>query len=287
MKTHTFSIVVGTNACNASCPHCISKMTMSDSPQSHYVNRWRFKIACNIVQQARDGLVNVLLTGKGEPMLFINQITAYLEMMDSAAFPLVDLQTNGTLIRKQEDNLRMWAQHGLTLVCISICHYDPKISNKLMGIKDDFDFWRAADLLHRIGLGVRLNCTMMRDGVWNTAGVEELVRCAKNNGVDQLTVRDVEIPDVVRPEAEGVANYCRTQKMPRTEFWLRDYILRNGGKELLQLPHGAAVYDYKGQNLCASNCVTSTTDPNDIRQVIFFPDGRIAYDWKYKGARIL
>ncbi|KKK85560.1 hypothetical protein LCGC14_2772060, partial [marine sediment metagenome] len=77
MKTHTFSIVVGTNACNANCPFCVSKMT-GPVPVSKHINWSRFTTACRIVGQARDGLVTVLLTGKGEPMLYPEQITNYL-----------------------------------------------------------------------------------------------------------------------------------------------------------------------------------------------------------------
>lgn len=290
MKTHTFSIVVGTAACNAKCPHCISKMTCSPPPGTRRINYRKFRVACNIVQQARNGLVNVLLTGKGEPMLFPREITEYLEIMNSKEFPLVDLQTNGTLIGGQLDNLKSWRDAGLTLVCISICHYNPMDSNKLMGIKGDFNFWKAVTQLQELGLAVRLNCTLLTNGLYTPKHVMKLLETCKQYKVDQLTVRDVDVPDVVKddPEAIMVHQYAGNHKPCRfNPSWLHEHLLLNGGKELLKLPHGASVYDFNGQNICASTCVTSTTDPNDIRQVIFFPDGRIAYDWKYEGARIL
>jgi hypothetical protein len=61
----------------------------------------------------------------------------------------------------------------------------------------------------------------------------------------------------------------------------------HGAHRLLKLPHGGIVYDVDGQNVAVTTCLTRTTDPNDIRQIIFFPDGRIAYDWQHTGARIL
>ncbi|MHC4372489.1 MAG: radical SAM protein [Planctomycetota bacterium] len=290
MKTHTFSIVVGTSACNAGCPWCISKMTCSDAPKSPVINRTRFRTACQIVQQARDGLVNVLLTGKGEPMLFMDQIDEYLEMMRSYSFPLVDLQTNGTLIDMNIEALTRWADAGmLTLVCISIAHWEPQSNNELMDIRwKGYDYRRAVDQLHNAGLAVRLNCTMQTKGLWNAGHVDALVEECRKLDVDQLTVRDVDVPETARPEGQAVKQYAMSVKPNRFQMnWLQDHLLFNGAVELLKLPHGASVYDYNGQNLCVSNCLTDTTDADDIRQVIFFPDGRIAYDWKYPGARIL
>ena len=66
MHFQTFSIVVGTRACNASCPFCISKQTgLFGTPIK--VNWRNFHIACNLAQKANT--TTVLLTGKGEPTL--------------------------------------------------------------------------------------------------------------------------------------------------------------------------------------------------------------------------
>jgi hypothetical protein len=57
---------------------------------------------------------------------------------------------------------------------------------------------------------------------------------------------------------------------------------------LLQiLPHGGRVYDAYGVNLCLTNCMTRDTDLDNLRQLILFPNGRIAYDWDKPGSVIL
>ena len=160
MKTHTFSVVVGTNACNANCPFCVSKMTGRMPSQNVAINFSRFATACRIVEQARDGLVTVLLTGKGEPMLYPGMISDYLRQLKYYKFPLIELQTNGTLIEKYHGHVSDWARMGLGLVCISIASDDRKTNNELMGIKEDFYLWAAVKQLHDAGLAVRLNCTM-------------------------------------------------------------------------------------------------------------------------------
>jgi hypothetical protein len=49
------------------------------------------------------------------------------------------------------------------------------------------------------------------------------------------------------------------------------------------------VFDYKGQNVCLSNCLTHEpyTDKSVMRNLIFFPDGHLRYDWEYQGAILL
>ncbi len=287
MKTNTFSIVVGDHRCNAACPYCVSKMTHTAAAIWPSINTRRFETACRVVKQASDGLIGVLLTGKGEPTLFPGQITEYLNLM-GGRFPLVDLQTNGILIRElAKRELGIWRDAGLTLVCISIAHYLPGLSNREMGIKDDtYNFWDAVDLIHTFGLAVRLNCTMLDGTGFHSVGqLEALVAECQKHGVEQITLREVERPDDSKnPE---IAAYVDERKPRMAAARLRQYILECGGTELMQLAHGASVFDFLGQNVCISNCLTATTDPDDIRQIIYFPDGRIAYDWQYTGARIL
>jgi len=295
MRTHTFSIVVGTAACNAKCPFCVSKMTRSAGWRFPTINKRRLHTACRIVEQARDGLVSVLLTGKGEPLLFPDQITEYLSEIASCRFPLIDLQTNGILVKEAIETgmMKKWATLGLSLVCISIVHWEPYTSQNLMGINDgSFDFWQAVDWLHGAGLAVRLNCTLTKSGCGTLGDTDRLINMCRDHKVEQLTLREVEVPDYMAgsgntQEARKVMDCAKSEKPHGFANQLRHYLEMNGAVTLMHLPHGAVIYDYHGQNVCISNCLTSTTDPNNIRQIIFFPDGRIAYDWKYPGARIL
>jgi molybdenum cofactor biosynthesis enzyme MoaA len=289
MKTHTFSVVVGTDACNAACPFCVAKITASEVPKVKDFDQGRFNTACRIVEMASDGLITVLLTGKGEPMLYPKQITDYIDQINFR-FPLIELQTNGTLIKDNLELLRRWRDYGLTLVCISMTHVDHIQNNSLMGIPNSggvgqYRLWETVELLQETGLNVRLNCTMLKSGIHKPVDVERVITKCAMAGVDQLTFREVEMPD--RIVNATVADWIKKEKPMGAINRLRHYLEMKEATKLLELPHGAIVYDVNGQNVCLSNCLTGTTDPNDIRQIIFFPDGRIAYDWRYPGARIL
>ena len=56
----------------------------------------------------------------------------------------------------------------------------------------------------------------------------------------------------------------------------------------MQLPHGGVVYDFQGQNLCMTDCLTMSPSSEDgLRQIIFYPSGKLTYDWQYKGAILM
>lgn len=284
MKTNTFSIVVGDQRCNANCPFCISKMTASDFSDCVEFDEGRFNCACRIADQMRDRLLTVMLTGQGEPMLFPKQITRYLDHINFR-FPLIELQTNGTLVESNLDNLRRWQDEGLTLVCLSIADKSAERSNQIMGIKGDYNYWIAAQMLMDIGLNVRLNCTMTKAGTHKPEDCETIILRANNAGIFQTTFREVEMPSVSLDSK--VAAWVVDYKPTGAANCLRRFLDWNGAVELLQLPHGGRVYDYKDQNVAVSTCLTETTNSDDIRQLIWFPDGRLAYSWQYPAARLM
>lgn len=284
MKTNTFSIVVGTSACNADCPFCVSKMTDTAACTSPGFDEGDFNIACRIVDQMRNGLVTVMLTGKGEPMLFPNQITRYIDCINFR-FPLIELQTNGTQIGKQVGYLKKWKEYGLTLVCISVVHPDKAENSAIMRTPEGFDYWESVKVLQDIGLNVRLNVTMVKTGVDSLDKAERMIRLANLRDVNQITFREVTFPEVGHNRT--VIDWVKDHKPNGLAKKLHHFLKLRGATQLLDLPHGGVIYEWDGQNVAISNCLTGTTDPNDIRQIIFFPDGRVSYDWRYPAARLL
>jgi len=260
-------------------------MTASDFSDTVEFDEGKFNIACRIVDQMREGLLTVLLTGQGEPLLFPQQITRYLDCINFR-LPKIELQTNGTLVEKNIENLKRWRACGLTLVCLSIAANDNDVSNGIMGINSGrYNHWSTVAMLQEIGLGVRLNCTMTKVGIWRPEDAVSLIFRANNAGVNQVTFREVEMPNPCYSAKIGA--WVGLQKPEGAAKTLHHFLAMKGAVPLLELPHGGIVYDYKDQNVCVSNCLTGTTNPDNIRQIIFFPDGRIAYDWRYKGARLL
>lgn len=128
MQFNSFSIVAGSLACQARCQFCIARMTPANSVGKRLppVNWRNFHKACRLAQLG--GTTTVLITSKGEPTLFPDQITEYLQNMERYNFPIIEMQTNGIAIAEgtvTEEHLRQWYDLGLTTLAISIVHYDP------------------------------------------------------------------------------------------------------------------------------------------------------------------
>jgi molybdenum cofactor biosynthesis enzyme MoaA len=299
VKIQTLTMTVGGSACNASCPFCVSHMTPANgvTPKAPEVNWRNFHVACRLAKQA--GVTTVLLTGKGEPTLWPIEINRYLEELREYDFPFIELQTNGVPLARNEmlwrscppkadpewNQTGIWYDLGLTTVAISIVHFDPEANRQVyMPLhKAYIDLPTLIARLRGVGYSVRLTCTMCRGGVDDWEQVQELIRFANDQGAAQLTIRPVTQVPGDSPEARWI----KDRLIPLEE--IRE--IRNGlqcfGTKVMTLPHGGEVFDVMGQNVCLTDCLTIKPDTDDLRQIIYFPDGRIAYDWRYEGARLL
>jgi len=292
MHIQTFSVLAGSEACNARCPFCVSRMTPSGGMTPRPVEpNWRnFEKACRLAE--RSGVTTVLITGKGEPTLFPKGITAFLERLEPHRFPFIELQTNGIAIsegRISEPVLKRWYDLGLTTVMISVAGIDPD-RNRAIYVPHQPRYPDLAALigrLHGFGFSVRLCLVGIRDGVDTPERLDGVMAFAREHTVEQVTWRAVTAPDPDTVQDREVFDWIRDHAVPpERDEALRGHV-ESVGKKVMSLVHGAAVYDYRGQNLCLSTCLTIRPDEEDIRQLIFFPDGHLRYDWQYAGAILL
>lgn len=292
MKIQTFSIVTGGSACNARCPFCISKMTPAEgiTPSAPEINWRNFHKACLLAKQC--GVTTVMLTGKGEPTLYPEQISEYLDRLERHSFPIVELQTNGIAIAKNleeyKKHLKFWYQMGLTTVSISVAHYSAA-KNREIYLADKEEYPSLTNLvimLHEIGFSVRLSCVLIRGFIDNENELASLIRECRVLDIEQLTLRPVNKPDNPKMSEEMelwfINNGIGWESLEEMESYLR-----RKGHQLMKLIHGGVVYDVDGQNVCLSNSLTIDPNTEELRQLIFFPDGHLRYDWQYEGAILL
>ncbi len=291
MKIQTLSILCGTSACNARCPYCVSKMTPSQGVDHtlHTLN-WRNLAVANTY--ARDnGVSTVLLTGKGEPTLYPDQITEILEHLQSAGYPFIELQSNGIALADHPDRyapyLKRWYDLGLTTLAISVVHYEPA-PNRAVFLPHREHYIDLPQLIHRLhaqGLSVRLSVVLHTGGIDDASGVEAMADWARELKVEQVSIRPVSRPEHSSgPEVHAWAT--EHALAPDAVQGIMEHLDRTAHR-LMVLPHGAIVYDLHGQNLCLTNALTLEPDADYIRQLIFFPDGHLRYDWQYEGAILL
>ena len=283
MKIQTMSIVCGTTACNARCPYCVSKTTPSvDLPTE--INWRNFRKACRLAQIG--GATTVLLTGKGEPTLYPELILDYLDKLRNYDFPFIELQTNGIALTQglARNMLGGWYDRGLNTICLSAVHYERSVNQKIYG-QDYPALEETVAFLHAFGFTVRLSIMMMKDGIDNQLDILHLIEFCMDNKVKQLTIRPLSYPkNATSQEAQWAKENTIDDEFLQkyVQEWLDKY-----ATPVLRLAHGATVYDVKGQNICLANCLTTNKTDEDMRQIIFFPDGTISHSWQYSGAVLL
>ena len=131
MKFKMFSVIVGTECCIASCPFCVSGVKPNKENLKERNINWRnLKIAGNLAN--RSGIDTVMLTSRGEPTLFPEQITEYLKHLKEFQFPFVELQSNCIPIslnkEKYEKYLKEWKIVWAPIECAGSILIFPKLS---------------------------------------------------------------------------------------------------------------------------------------------------------------
>tara|TARA_B100000745_G_scaffold192726_1_gene126756 strand:+ start:25396 stop:26226 length:831 start_codon:yes stop_codon:yes gene_type:complete len=269
---------------------------MGELPPSPDINRRNFEKAVRLAQAG--GVTTILFTGKGEPLLYPEEITHYLEMLDGR-IPLLELQTNALMIARlvqgkragklTEDVLRGWYEMGLNTIAISTVGINPAHNSAvyLGGSREYPDLSSTVDYLHRLGFQVRLGVMMQKGMVDTSPKMREVVEWCRQREIAQLTFRPIRAPEA--SEHQKVSAYVRMVGMSQKAILaLYDTFRDAPAATLLQnLMHGTEVWDYAGQNVCLSDCLTHSPDTNEMRQIIFYANGRLAYSWTHQGATIL
>jgi MoaA/NifB/PqqE/SkfB family radical SAM enzyme len=287
MKIQTLSILCGTTACNARCPFCVSKMTHDGGMKAKPIRtNWRnFETACQLAERA--GVTTAMITGKGEPTLWPNLVLEYISRL-RGRFPLIELQTNGLPLHDLDTEEFIRVMGGLTTVAISVVHWDDEVNREVYCPGREYpSLTSLIDRLHDIGVSVRLNCVMTKGRVDRWEAVQGMLSFCQRHKVEQFTLMPVS-----RPPRNGDARvtewveenqlYTHTLKEIQNK-------LKHEGTLLMELAHGAEVFDYEGQNVCLSNCLEPhrLTDKSVMRNLIFYPDGHLRYDWDHAGAIII
>ncbi len=288
VQIQTFSIVTGSGACNARCPFCVSRMTGA-APLKPRAPHWRnFAIACQLAVRA--GATTAMLTGKGEPTLWPDLITEYLERLQQYPIPIVELQTNGLDIargRIDRATLARWYDLNLTTVALSVVGRDQHKNLEIYTPEQSYpDLPGVIDLLHDVGFTVRVICVLLKGYVDTPNLVAEMVEFAGGHAVEQLTLLPVAQPDDTR-DVEA-SQWTANHRLSRGDLQAIHKWLEFHGTRILELPHGARVYDVDGQNVCMNHCLDpQPTRPDLMRNLIFFPDGRLRHRWDADGSVIL
>lgn len=270
MKIQTLSIIVGTTACNAQCSFCVSRITPSCGLNKIKKPNFRnLQVACKFSKDC--GVSTILLTGKGEPLIKKHRdlISEYLMQIESYSFPFIELQTNGTeIINLDPQLLEDWYNLGLTAFIISCVHYETEKNREIYNTYYP-SLETLIKYLHKIGFSVRLSCVMLKEYIDNVKSLLQFIEKCKKWKVEQFTARPVInslSPKENNKEKKAIYEWIKEHEVPQEQYEdiLNHFEWSENSTSLMSLMHGATVYDYKGQNVCLSTCLTHSTNPSQL-----------------------
>jgi len=293
MKISTLSLVVGDGRCNASCPYCISRMTGKEEVERTVQNAdydpVRFHKACMLAEKT--GCTTALITGKGEPTLYPGTILNYTVMAyREFHIPIIELQTNGRLLHQSNywSWLSSWKKAGLDRIAVSVVHYDDAINNKFMfGGRAYSDLGHLMKIIKSEGFSRRITVTLVKGGIDTPKKVYNMIAWAAITGVEQLS-----FGWLANPDPESITETHQWVKehdfSDRQKIDIRNEIEERGVK-LLDLGDWGEVFDIEGVSVCLRKCLQEpgAGGYGEIRQLIYYPSGRITYSWTQKGAILL
>ena len=281
----TYSVCVGNRACNAKCPFCIARMTGTAGAkpgEPPVIDSVRLRKGAELAKHL--GATTALITGKGEPTLWPERLYEALDVVGEV-FPLVEVQTNG--IALSDLILDKLYGYGVTMVALSAVGHQTETNRECYG-----DQYPASGLVgmvnavHDCGISVRITCMLCKGWIDSPNKVRDLIQWASDNKVEQLTIRSVTKPD--NPSDKTVADWVTAHQIDKETREKIYYPIYLKAKRINTLVHGE-VYAYpledgKEQNVCLSDCLTRNPDSNEIRQLIYCPDGHVRYDWVHDAA---
>jgi len=224
------------------------------------------------------GVSSVLITGKGEPLLgYENLLWLISEFCDFSC----ELQTNGIYLNNNRDSVKELAETGLNVIAFSI--------DDLNTFKDYHGLFQAVrenGLLTRVTLNITNNIPENTD-------FNDLISIAENHFVDQLSLRNIVIPnniDLEKPEVSKTADWIKLNVNPELYPKLVDDLktaVKKSGFLIRELPYGAKLYDYSGISVTFFDyCVQDAHTEDDIRSLIFQEDGHLYTNWNSIASRL-
>lgn len=285
MKIQSLSIVVPNTKCINNCAFCVGKMHCNA-----YVNQMDdnlpffdlyLKDYLKRLEFARDnGCNTVMLTGNSEPQQnrkFLTYFGMFMQMMQHP-FRWIEMQTTGVML--DQNYLRFLRNHvGVNLISLSVSSLNDQMNRAIIGAKrslmPDLD-WLCREI-KRYDFSLRLSLNLTSEFNQYDILPQNLFEKCKALGADQVTLRVLYSSGTDTPQdnwiAQNAMSQCGTNK-------LLDYV-RENGRVLGVLPHGAIKYSLKGMCVVIdADCMDKADKTGeDYKYLILQPDCKLYSSW--------
>jgi len=230
------------------------------------------------------GAMTVVLTSKAEPTLDLkHDPSAFLDrvMLCRDHLPQVDLHTNGVLLQKEPDWLKMLVAAGLNMITLSVASFDPSVNTQLMGLGIDYE--RLIGRMNEVGVCVRVSTVCTSANIPDGEAARQHVQAAKRLGADMVVLRECWRPSRFSDKGRAVADWIAAHYVSSASVQ-KTLAADPDVREVRTLPWGATVYDVDGVNVTFALCDEKFTGVYKSLQLVpkAYPNDSVG--WRIRGS---
>lgn len=244
IKPRTISFLPIAIGCNAGCPFCFSKNSISLVAKQKLVPTSVLK---PYYEKAKEfGVKRSVITGGGEPSLVKEEkLHEYIRFMKEYVEKVVmisngQVYTKGT-VEETIKKVKALEENGLDVLAISRHGYDNDLNTKLMYLDTNTEqLLKVQDKFEK--LKVRLICVLQKLGVENEESLVKYLDFASENNVKEICFKELYVStskESMFYDRKG-NEYCRENQVPLS--MVIDYLEKNGAEKVGQLEWGAPIY---------------------------------------------
>ncbi|MDH5178305.1 MAG: radical SAM protein [Gammaproteobacteria bacterium] len=248
LAPRTISVLPIANGCQAQCPFCFSKASISHIHKQKHLSMARTNEVLH--QAALAGATRAVITGGGEPGLLPAERLHALIKLCRRRFDKVVMITNGYFIANHPNpkaRLSALSDSGLSVLAVSRHHYAAQRAAAIMGLDVAFDNLLQAYRGNRqqgAGMTLRVICLLQKGGIDSPAEIEAYLDWAMQQEIEQVCFKELYVASssesVFYDQASNDWSYA--QQVPLA--MLINYAAEQGWEEVMRLPWGSPVYRY-------------------------------------------
>ncbi|MDW9481825.1 radical SAM protein [Sinorhizobium meliloti] len=252
VKPRSLSWLPVGHACQASCPFCFSKASVSENFRGKLAKGMDLR-AVSLVAK-RCGAQRAVITGGGEPtILNARELRDGIETLSSILGRTIMI-TNGHLLGSRPHDrafgdVKAWADAGLSVLAFSRHAASDEAATRLMGLSVRTDV--AVSLAQEAGITPRLIAVLQKGGVEDEASLDAYLNWAVDHGVSEINFKELYVSTALESNwADQAANLFSEQNAVPLSLILDTAKARDWAVES-ELPWGAPVFSVKhnGQTL--------------------------------------
>lgn len=292
IRAENLTISVPGNVCNKNCPYCISKITGFTTFNNKLWYR-NFEKVMNIAGMSQ--ITNIMLTGKGEPLMYGKLSYIKFIMSKFKKWPL-EIQSNGRIFLNSNNDAKnssikkMLYENGLDIFALSVDFFE--MTSETNTIHSFFKYLqdKIFNEFAHLGITIRVTINITNHEIFsNFIPDSNFFKMLKECKIDQVTFRNIVKPTYVKNKnkiIEWIDNNSTGEYYNKIIGYIKDTYI-NKAELIRKTINNTYIYDIEGVSFMYSDyCIQESATDDNIRSLIYDVDGHLYTSWNSKASRL-